>query len=181
MTALSLRLVLHNPTSEMSHPYLELWYNNKCTYAFSMSENKVVSWVRSQSELVPWPLLCLPLKFFFEKRKFLFCSLTTPFSGFKSIGLLLSCPFSYFLKQGHTFPVRPKQRRGTCEPSTYPSTSRFGADSAWLFWDSQSRAAKKNQTFRGIPFCHFYYSSKKLVMMCLLRHGTGQQGVLYFK
>lgn len=181
MMALSLGLVLHNPTSEMLHPYPELRYNNKRTYAFSMPGNKVVLWVRSQSEFVPRPLLCLPLKFFFEKKKFLFCSSTTPFSRLKSIGLLLPCPFSYFLKQGHAFPVRPKQRRGTCEPSTYPLTSRFGADSARLFWDCRSRTTKKHQTFRGIPFCHFYYSGKKLAMMCLLRHGTGQQGVLYFK
>lgn len=110
------------------HHHPELRYNNKCAFAFSMSENKAVFRVRSQSEFVPGPFHCLPLKFHFEKRRFLFCSLTTPFSGFKSIGLLLPCPFSYFLKQGHTFPVRPKQPRGTCEPSAHPSTSRFSAD-----------------------------------------------------
>jgi len=99
MTALSMGLVLHNPTGEMSHPYADLRYSNKCTYAFSTSENKVVLHVRSQSEFVPGPFQCLLLKFFFEKRQFLFRSLTKAFSGFKSIGLLPLCPFSYFLKQ----------------------------------------------------------------------------------
>lgn len=120
MTTLSLGLALHNSTSEMSHPYPELWYNTRRTYAFSTSESKIVLQVRNQSEFVPGPFQCLPLKFFFEKRWFLFHSLMTPFSGFTSIGLLPPCPFSYFLKQGHAFPVRPKQRRGTCEPLWLP-------------------------------------------------------------
>lgn len=159
--ALSSCLVLRNYIRKMLHFYPELWYKCK-THAclkhvgeWGCVMGKESEWIHTR------PFQCLPLKFFFEKKQFLFCSLMTPFSGYKSIAPLLLCPFSYFLKQSHTFPVRPKQKRSMCEPSSYSSTSRFSAGSAGLFWDCRRRAAENHQTFRGIPFCHFYYSGQK--------------------
>lgn len=158
--SLSVCLVLHNCIRKMLHFYLELQYKYK-THAclkhvgeWGCVTGKESKWIHTR------PFQHLPLKFF-EKKQFLFFSLMTPFSGYKSIAPLQLCPFSYFLKQSHTFPVKPKQKRGMYEPSSYSSTSRFSADSAGLFWDCQSRAAENHQTFRGIPFCHFYYSGKK--------------------
>lgn len=82
--------------------------------------------------------------------------------------LLLLCPSSYFWKQRHRFPVRVTQE-GPVSPA---------------FWDRLCTAvlgllqphSRKVSNIQGNPLLTLLLlSQKKVVMMCLLRHGPGQR------
>lgn len=154
MMAVSLGLELPNPTSEMSHPYPKLHYNTNTAIQYY---NAITNAFRGQgcvmgkesARICIWAISVPSPQVPFWKETVSLLFLNDISSGFKSIGLLLPCPFSNFLNQNHTFPVRPKQRRGTCEPSACPLTSRFSADSAILGLPEPH--SRKASNFQGNP------------------------------
>jgi len=145
----------------------------------SILENQAVLWVRSQSESIHGPFHYLPLKFFFEKEQFLFLSLMTFFFGQKSIAPLLPCPFAYFLKQRYKFPVSPEQKGhvwARLALLNFPFQCRFLQGYSGTARAVQQKIIKHSGES---PSVTFIILTKRLAMMCLLRHGRAARCSLF--
>lgn len=151
----------------------------KAMHILSILENWPVLWVRSQSESVHGPFHYLPLKFFFEKEQFLFLSLMTFFSGQKSIAPLLPCPLAHFLKQRHKFPVSPEQKRHVW---AWLALFNFPFQCRFLQGYSGTARAVQQKIIKcsgESPSDTFIILTKRLAMMCLLRHSRAARCSLF--